>query len=146
MDDLKAYIREVPDFPKPGILFYDITTLLQDPLALRMTVDRFVWLFARKHIQKVVGIESRGFIFAGAVAHPAADDALPVGAVDGDLPDRVAPRRRAPARLLGGEAAQRAEQVRPVPGLAVEALVEQGEQEADLGVGAGVACHAANPT
>ncbi len=44
MDDLKQYIREVPDFPKPGILFYDITTLLQDPLALRMTVDRFVWL------------------------------------------------------------------------------------------------------
>ena len=41
MDDLKRYIREVPDFPKPGILFYDITTLLKDPLALRMTVDRF---------------------------------------------------------------------------------------------------------
>jgi adenine phosphoribosyltransferase len=69
MDDLKAYIREVPDFPKPGILFYDITTLLQDPLALRMTVDRFVWLFARKHIQKVVGIESRGFMFGPIVAY-----------------------------------------------------------------------------
>lgn len=69
MDDLKAYIREVPDFPKPGINFYDITTLLQDPLALRMTVDRFVWLFARKHIQKVVGIESRGFMFGPSVAY-----------------------------------------------------------------------------
>ena len=69
MEDLKAYIREVPEFPKPGILFYDITTLLQDPLALRMTVDRFVWLFAQKHIDKVVGIESRGFMFAPIVAY-----------------------------------------------------------------------------
>ena len=69
MDDLKAYIREVPDFPKKGILFYDITTLLQDPLALRMTVDRFVWLFAQKQIDKVVGIESRGFMFGPIVAY-----------------------------------------------------------------------------
>jgi adenine phosphoribosyltransferase len=69
MDDLKAHIREVPDFPKPGILFYDITTLLQDPLALRMTVDRFVWLFADRHIDKVVGIESRGFMFGPIVAY-----------------------------------------------------------------------------
>lgn len=69
MEDLKAHIREVPDFPKPGINFYDITTLLQDPLALRMTVDRFVWLFAQKRIDKVVGIESRGFMFAPIVAY-----------------------------------------------------------------------------
>lgn len=69
MDDLKAHIREIPDFPKPGILFYDITTLLQHPLALRMTVDRFVWLFAQKRIQKVVGIESRGFMFGPIVAY-----------------------------------------------------------------------------
>jgi adenine phosphoribosyltransferase len=69
MEDLKAFIREVPDFPKPGILFYDITTLLQNPLALRMTVDRFVWLFARKRIDKVVGIESRGFMFGPNVAY-----------------------------------------------------------------------------
>jgi adenine phosphoribosyltransferase len=69
MEDLKAYIREVPDFPKPGILFYDITTLLQHPLALRMTVDRFVWFFSQKRIDKVVGIESRGFIFAPTVAY-----------------------------------------------------------------------------
>jgi adenine phosphoribosyltransferase len=69
MDDLKSHIRQIPDFPKPGILFYDITTLLQHPLALRMTVDRFVWLFAEKRIQKVVGIESRGFMFAPIVAY-----------------------------------------------------------------------------
>ncbi|MGB6367347.1 MAG: adenine phosphoribosyltransferase [Thermoanaerobaculia bacterium] len=69
MDDLKAYIREVPDFPKEGILYYDISTLLQNPLALRMTIDRFVWLFAGKHVDKVIGIESRGFMFASIVAY-----------------------------------------------------------------------------
>jgi adenine phosphoribosyltransferase len=69
MDDLKQYIREVPDFPKPGINFYDITTLLAHPLALRKTVDRFVWLFADKHIDKVIGIESRGFMFGPIVAY-----------------------------------------------------------------------------
>lgn len=69
MDDLKKHIREVPDFPKPGILFYDITTLLQHPLALRKTVDQFVWFFAEKRIQKVVGIESRGFMFGPIVAY-----------------------------------------------------------------------------
>lgn len=69
MDDLKQYIREVPEFPKPGILFYDITTLLQNPLALRKTVDRFVWMFAEKRIHKVVGIESRGFMFGPIVAY-----------------------------------------------------------------------------
>ena len=69
MDDLKQYIREVPDFPKPGINFYDITTLVQHPLALRKTVDRFVWLFAERRVQKVVGIESRGFMFGPIVAY-----------------------------------------------------------------------------
>ena len=69
MEDLKQHIREVPDFPKPGILFYDITTLLQHPLALRQAVDRFVWLFAERHIDKVVGIESRGFMFGPIVAY-----------------------------------------------------------------------------
>ncbi|HEX3126372.1 MAG TPA: adenine phosphoribosyltransferase [Thermoanaerobaculia bacterium] len=69
MDDLKKLIREVPDFPKPGILFYDITTLLQDPAGLRMTVDRFADMFADRHIDKVVGIESRGFMFGPIVAY-----------------------------------------------------------------------------
>jgi adenine phosphoribosyltransferase len=69
MDDLKAYIREVPDFPKPGILFYDITTLLQNPVGLRTTVDRFAAIFADRHIDKVVGIESRGFMFGPIVAY-----------------------------------------------------------------------------
>lgn len=69
MDDLKKYIREVPDFPKPGILFYDITTLLKDPLALRMATDRFVWMFAGRRVDKIVAIESRGFMFGPAVAY-----------------------------------------------------------------------------
>jgi len=69
MEDLKRFIREVPDWPKPGILFYDITTLLKDPLALRMTVDRFVWLFTKQKVDKVVGMESRGFMFGPIVAY-----------------------------------------------------------------------------
>lgn len=69
MDELKRYVREVPDFPKPGILFYDITTLLQDPMGLRRAVDQFVWLFASLHVDKVVGIESRGFLFGPVVAY-----------------------------------------------------------------------------
>jgi len=70
VEDLKKYIREVPDFPKPGINFYDITTLLKDPTALRMTVDRFTWMFAGGHrVDKVVGIESRGFMFGPSLAY-----------------------------------------------------------------------------
>lgn len=69
MEDLKTHIRQIPDFPKPGILFYDITTLLQNPLAMRKAVDQFVWLFTERRIHKVVGIESRGFMFAPMVAY-----------------------------------------------------------------------------
>lgn len=78
MDDLKSYIREIPDFPKPGINFFDITTLLADPLALRMTVDRFVWLFASRHVDKVVGMESRGFLFGPIVAYDLLAGFVPV--------------------------------------------------------------------
>ena len=69
MDDLKSLIREIPDFPKPGILFYDITTLLEDPLGLHKTIDRFAWLFSGLRIDKVVGIESRGFMFGPILAY-----------------------------------------------------------------------------
>ena len=68
MDNLKSKIRHVPDFPKPGILFYDITTLLQDPLGLREAIDAVAAPFTGKGIDLVVGIESRGFIFGSAVA------------------------------------------------------------------------------
>lgn len=68
MDHLKARIRHVPDFPKPGILFYDITTLLADPAGFRETIDALAAPHAGQGIDRVVGIESRGFILAAAVA------------------------------------------------------------------------------
>ena len=68
MDDLKTKIRHVPDFPKAGILFYDITTLLQDPAGFRMAIDSLALPFMDQGIDVVVGIESRGFIFGSVVA------------------------------------------------------------------------------
>jgi len=67
-DDLKRKIRHVPDFPKAGILFYDITTLLQDPAGLRAAIEGIATPFTDQGIELVVGIESRGFIFGAAVA------------------------------------------------------------------------------
>jgi len=64
----KALIREVPDFPKPGILFYDITTLLKDPDAFRAILADIQHHFDRDRVTKVVGIESRGFIMGGVLA------------------------------------------------------------------------------
>jgi adenine phosphoribosyltransferase len=69
LETLKAKIRHVPDFPKPGILFYDITTLLNDPQGFRDMIDALATPFAGKGIEQVVGIESRGFILGAAVAH-----------------------------------------------------------------------------
>lgn len=66
--DLKTKIREVPDFPKTGILFYDITTLLADPAASRVVIDRLSAPYTDARIDKVVGIESRGFIFGATLA------------------------------------------------------------------------------
>jgi len=68
MDHLKAKIRHVPDFPKPGILFYDITTLLSDAQGFRDTVDALAAPYMGEDIDQVVGIESRGFILGAAVA------------------------------------------------------------------------------
>jgi len=66
--DFKALIREVPDFPKPGILFYDITTLLKDGRAFRAIMDELVPRYRGSKIDKIVGIESRGFILGGPLA------------------------------------------------------------------------------
>jgi len=66
--DLQRYIRDIPDFPKPGIVFKDITPLLADGVAFRATVDRFVEHY-RGRVDVVLGIESRGFIIGAAVAH-----------------------------------------------------------------------------
>src|SRR5580658_10059481 len=67
--NLKSLIREVPDFPKPGINFYDITTLLKDPSGLRAVIDALGAAYEGKGIEIVAGIEARGFIFAPAVAY-----------------------------------------------------------------------------
>jgi adenine phosphoribosyltransferase len=67
-DDLRAKIREVPDFPKPGILFYDITTLLREADAFREVIDRMAEAVDGEQIDLVVGMESRGFIFAAPLA------------------------------------------------------------------------------
>jgi adenine phosphoribosyltransferase len=69
LEDLKRLIREVPDFPKPGILFYDITTLLKDPVGLHRAVDALADYYVGRKIDRVIGIEARGFIFAPMVAY-----------------------------------------------------------------------------
>jgi adenine phosphoribosyltransferase len=78
MEQLKSRIRHVPDFPKAGILFYDITTLLQDPEGFRLAIDSLSGPFAEAGIDLVVGIESRGFIFGAAVADRIAAGFSPV--------------------------------------------------------------------
>jgi adenine phosphoribosyltransferase len=69
VEGLKRYIREIPDFPKPGVLFYDITTLLKDPVGLHHAVDILANHYVGRLIDRVVGIEARGFIFAPMVAY-----------------------------------------------------------------------------
>jgi adenine phosphoribosyltransferase len=69
VDDLKKLIREIPDFPKAGILFYDITTVLKDPIGLHRAVDALADHYVGRNIDAVVGIEARGFIFAPIVAY-----------------------------------------------------------------------------
>src|SRR3954464_6858641 len=68
MSELKQLIREVPDFPKPGIQFYDITTLMKNAAGLRSVIDTFQAHYADKKIDVVVGIEARGYFFAPAIA------------------------------------------------------------------------------
>jgi adenine phosphoribosyltransferase len=68
METLKSKIRQVPDFPKPGILFYDITTLLREPAGFKMAVDAVAMPYLDQRIDLVIGIESRGFILGAAVA------------------------------------------------------------------------------
>ncbi|MGH9903274.1 MAG: adenine phosphoribosyltransferase, partial [Pyrinomonadaceae bacterium] len=78
MDDLKSLIREVPDFPKPGINFYDITTLLKSPEGLRRTVDALAGEFKGAKVDTVIGMEARGFIFAPALAYHIGAGFVPV--------------------------------------------------------------------
>ena len=86
--DLKQQIRNIPDFPKPGILFYDITTLLRDPQGFKATIDSLATPYVNKGIDLVVGIESRGFILGAAVAERIGAGLIPVRK-PGKLPSKV---------------------------------------------------------
>jgi len=68
-EELRAKIREIPDFPKPGILFYDITTLLKDPVAYKESIDLMLAPWREDKVDLVVGMESRGFIFSAPMAY-----------------------------------------------------------------------------
>jgi adenine phosphoribosyltransferase len=76
--NLQDLIRSIPDYPKPGIIFRDITTLLQHPRGFRQAVDELIHPYAGQRIDKVAGIEARGFIIGGAVAHQLAAGFVPV--------------------------------------------------------------------
>jgi adenine phosphoribosyltransferase len=69
MDRLRAGVREIPDFPKKGIVFKDITPILSDPALFRASIDLFLELSCGKEIDKIVGIDARGFVFGSAVAY-----------------------------------------------------------------------------
>jgi adenine phosphoribosyltransferase len=77
-NDLKSAIRNIPDYPKPGIMFRDITTLLGDARAFRRAVDELVQPWSGSKIDKVAGIEARGFILGGAVAHQVSAGFVPI--------------------------------------------------------------------
>ncbi|HEY7737137.1 MAG TPA: adenine phosphoribosyltransferase [Candidatus Limnocylindrales bacterium] len=77
-EELRAKIREIPDFPKPGILFYDITTLLKDAKAFRQAIDLMLEPYRDERIDIVVGMESRGFIFSAPMAYQLEAGLVPV--------------------------------------------------------------------
>ncbi len=76
--DLRDLIRTIPDYPKPGIQFRDITTLIANPVGLRAAVDGLVWPFLTARVDLVAGIEARGFILGGAVAHELGRGFVPI--------------------------------------------------------------------
>ena len=84
MEDLKKYIRSVPDFPKPGINFYDITTLLMDPNGFRQALDEMETYVKSRGAQKIISIESRGFVFGAALA-----DRLGMGLITARKPGKL---------------------------------------------------------
>ena len=78
MEELKKIIREIPDFPKPGILFYDVTTLFKDPHGFRQAVDLLTERYRDRGIRKILGIESRGFILGPILAYKLGAGFVPV--------------------------------------------------------------------
>ncbi len=75
---IEDYIRTIPDFPEPGVQFRDVTTLFNDPRGFRMAIDMLLHPFAGERIDRVAGIEARGFILGGAVAHQLSVGFVPV--------------------------------------------------------------------
>ncbi|MEH6401888.1 MAG: adenine phosphoribosyltransferase [Sneathiella sp.] len=76
--DIKTYIRTIPNYPKEGVMFRDITSLWQDPVGLRTAIDRLIWPYVGVRIDKVAGIEARGFVLGGAIAHQLGVGFVPV--------------------------------------------------------------------
>jgi adenine phosphoribosyltransferase len=87
-EELRAKIREIPDFPKPGILFYDVTTLLKDPDAYRSAIDLMIEPYRDQGVDLVVGMESRGFIFSSPIAYQLHAGLVPVRKL-GKLPSET---------------------------------------------------------
>lgn len=76
--DIKRYIRTIPDYPKKGVQFRDITTLMASPHGLRASVDELMWPFLEVEVDFVIGIEARGFILGGAIAHELGKGFVPI--------------------------------------------------------------------
>lgn len=87
-EELKAAIRTVPNYPKPGIMFKDITTLLGNAKAFRRTIDKLIQPWADAKVDKVVGMEARGFILGGAIAHQLSAGFVPIRK-KGKLPHKI---------------------------------------------------------
>ena len=84
MKDIKSYIRSIPDYPKPGVLFYDLSTLILDPTGFRLAIDGMQEHASTLEIDKLVGIDSRGFVFGGALA-----DRMKIGLVLARKPGKL---------------------------------------------------------
>jgi adenine phosphoribosyltransferase len=87
-NDVKDFIRTIPDFPHAGIMFRDVTTLFADPRGFRMAIDQLLLSYTGTRIDKVVGLEARGFILGGAVAHQLATGFVPIRK-QGKLPGKT---------------------------------------------------------
>jgi len=76
--DIKSYIRTIPNYPKDGVMFRDITALWQNPAGLRTAIDQLIWPYIGVRIDKIAGIEARGFVLGGAIAHQLGVGFIPV--------------------------------------------------------------------
>ena len=88
MKTVQDYIRTIPDFPHAGIMFRDVTTLFADPRGLRLAIDQMLHPYAGVDVDKVIGLEARGFILAGAIAHQLGKGFIPIRK-QGKLPGRT---------------------------------------------------------